>query len=520
MRFVSGLALAVAGVLAAAPALAGPFAEVGDRQLRQDVELLKAAGLIRGPIDSWPLPWAQIDGGLDVAHDGRQLDPYLQAAVNRLDRLSDLAAHKIVIDARVDATNNVSLARDFGSLARAKFDSAASVEFNGDTVSLDLGVGVRSGQGGHAYNFEPSQVAVRLGNWALYAGWTEEWFGPGQDGALLYSNSTRPFPKIGLKRLMPDPINLPVLRWLGPIRLDFFVGVLDEKRADYNNIITVGTRLSFAPSQGWEIGFNRTQMLCGDGHACGLHQIVTSFIGIGNSDNPQIGSNEAFFNQAGNQIAGFDVSYQRRFGKVAAKLYFEGEAEDFDNIILEQFSRLIGTKFWGPWGNRGAVWTANVEYTDTLAVSLFNGTPLEKLTGGETQYPASMYNNGLFFKGYTYNALPIGYWGDGDSRTLTFSGSLTDLRNRRWYASARSVHLNITNTGNPPLDIIAGGIPQQYIYRVSRNSEKFAILTGGVEMPTRVGDLRLEARYQTDSPNTPDERKPKFGVEVQFRQRF
>lgn len=37
---------------AAAPVLAGPFAEVGDRQLRQDVALLAGAGLIRGPVDS------------------------------------------------------------------------------------------------------------------------------------------------------------------------------------------------------------------------------------------------------------------------------------------------------------------------------------------------------------------------------------------------------------------------------------------------------------------------------------
>ncbi len=517
------IALAFAALsVAGAPALAGPFADVGDVQLRQDVELLKAAGLIEGPIDSWPLPWAQIDAGLDKAKDGRVLDAYLKAAVARLDRLGDHAAQRIAGDVRIMATSNVSVARDFSTLARAEGDAAGSVEFNTDTISLAVGAGVRTGQGGKAYNFEPSQIAIRLDNWALYAGWTQEWFGPGQDGALLWSNSTRPFPKIGIKRLMPDPIDFPILRWLGPIRLDFFAGVLDEKRRDFNNIVTIGTRLSFAPSPRWEIGLNRTQMLCGTGRPCGTKQIFESFVGAGNADNPTAGSVASFYQQAGNQIAGFDVSYTRRFGPVAAKLYFETEAEDSQHIILEQFSRLIGLHLSGPWGNRGASWVANIEYADTLAAQFFNGTPLEKALSSKKTYIGSMYNNSLYTQGYSYNNLPIGYWTDGDSRNLAFSASVTDTRNRRFYASVRSVHLNLYSIGNPPEAIYLNPttLLGYYIYRVSANSEKFALLTGGTEWPTRFGDVRVEARYQTDSPNTPGVTKPLAAIEVQLRQRF
>ena len=510
MRGVALLALWAAGA-----AWAGPLALVGDRQLRQDVDLLKAAGFIEGPVDSWPLPWAQIDAGVSRAFAGQALDPYLKAAVDRLDRLGGLAAQPMLINARIAATNNVSVARDFGTLARGKVDAAASAEFNGSNVSIAIGAGVRSNQTGSAFNFEPSQIVVRFGNWAAYGGFTEQWFGPGHDGALLFSNSARPFPKIGIKRLMPDPVDLPVLRWLGPMRLDLFGGVLNDDR-DFKNSFVVGTRLSFSPTPRVEIGLNRAQQLCGRGRPCGSSQIFNSFLGFGNA--------AAFLAQPGNQIAGFDLSYTRRFGHTTAKLYLEAEAEDFDNIILEQCMRLVGVTLTGPWGGNGATWMANVEYSDTLAASFFNGTPLEAITGGETVYPASAYNNGLYFSGFAYRSLPIGHWTDGDARNLVISGALTDSRNRRWYGSVRSVHLNISNTGNPAwlaaFQDPIGPADNVISYRVSANSEKFAILTAGAEVPTRLGDVAVEARYQSDSPNTPDRRAGRLGVEMSLRPRF
>ncbi len=484
--------------------------------------MLAAAGYITGPIDSWPLPWAQIDAGVSRARNGRVLPAHLQAAVNRLDRLGAFAAQSVAVEARIAATNEVSVARDFGHLARGRGDASLRAEANGDVLSVSIGAGYRSNQNSGSWHLEPSQVTLRLGNWALYGGNTEQWFGPGVDGALLFSNSARPMPKIGIKRLNPDPIDFPVLRWLGPVRLDLFAGVLNEDR-DFRNTITVGTRLGFTPARGLEIGLNRAQMLCGQGRPCGLKQIAQSFIGIGNLDNPTPGDQDAFLRQAGNQLAGFDISYTHRFGDHAAKLYFEGEAEDFDNIILEQWGRLIGFTLAGPWGGTGASYTTTLEYSDTLAVSLFNGTPLEGLTGGQTRYPGSFYNNSLYTSGFTYRGRPIGHWTAGDSRNLALHAAITDTRNRRWYASARSVHLNTIDLGNPPAAILPrpDGTPGPEISNpVSTSSEKFAILTAGTEVPTRYGDVRVETRWQSDSPSTPGRRAPRAAIEVQLRQRF
>ncbi len=519
------LGLSLAGM--AAPVLAGPFADVGDRQLRQDVDALYAAGLIEGPMDSWPLPWAQIDAGLNKAKDGRQLDPYLNAAVQRLDRLADFAAQRVATDIRISATSSPSLARDFGTLARAKGDASGKLELNTGIFSVAVGATVRGGftQGTDIRHLtpEPSQIAIRLGDWAVYGGYTQQWFGPGHDGALLFSNNAAPFPKVGIKRLLPGRVNLPVLRWLGPVQFEIFGGVLDGPRKDFSNILTFGTRLSFSPARGLQIGLNRAQQLCGSGRACGFKQILSSFGGVGNLDNPTTGNQNAFNTQAGNQLAGYDVSYTQRFGKVAAKFYFEAEAEDFDNIVLEQYARMVGTTVSGPWGSKGASWVTTVEYADTLGVSLFNGTPLEGVTGGQTRYPGSIYNNSLFTDGFTYRGLPIGYWSAGDSRSLSLAVAVTDVRNRRWYASVRSVHLNLIDLGNPPRAIFPrpDGTPGPLITNpVSTSSEKFAIVTAGAEVPTRFGDVRIEGRYQSDSPSTPGVRKPRAAIEIQLRERF
>lgn len=510
-------------VLLAAPAAAAPYAAVGDRQLRADVELLRDWGLIRGPIQSWPLPWATIEAGINAGHDGRQLPPHVAAAVERLDRRADAAAERVAVEASAAATNAISLARDFGSLARANGDIAGRAAYQDDNIYVALGAGYRAGANfgaGDYVHFEPSEGAIRFGNVIFYGGFTEQWWGPGQDAALLISNSARPFPKAGFKLLEPRRIHLPVLKWLGPVQFDFFGGVLDGPRIDYRNVLIFGQRLSFSPTRGLEIGLNRTQQLCGEGRPCGINEIAKSFIGGGTLDNADPNSGPEAFrrNQPGNQIAGFDISYGWRMGKLAARAYVEAEAEDFDNAILQQYGRLVGMTLSGPWGRRGAGWAAHVEYADTLAAALFNGTPLEGITDSRGRFPFSFYNNSVFIGGYTYRDRPIGHWADGDSRVLTFAAAVTDTRNRRWYGSVRSVHLNLTNFGTPPFFFFPGDPP--VAHRISRNSETFAIITGGVEWPTAIGDLRVEGRYQTDSPNTPGQRVDRAGIEVALRQRF
>lgn len=223
-RFPIGCIAGLFCLLASTAADAGPWLEAGDRQVRADVELLKAAGLIRGPVNAWPLPWAQVSDGLDAA-DGQALPAHLDAAVRRLRILSDRDGQKSRYEANVRVTNRASVVRDFGDTAREDVDVSVRAEHEFGKLYISYGAGYRDGQQGKDLHFEPGHAALALGNWALYGGYVNTWWGPGHDSALLFSTNARPIPRVGIKRLSPKPIDFPVLRWLGPWRLDVFAGI-------------------------------------------------------------------------------------------------------------------------------------------------------------------------------------------------------------------------------------------------------------------------------------------------------
>lgn len=481
------VALLVASTFGAGAAQASPWAEAGDRQLRQDIELLKAAGIIRGPINSWPLPWAQIAATLD--HVDAALPPHIAAAARRVQALSDRALRRSRYEVRAAVTNKPALIRDFGSTAREDVDVAVRAEHDFGRLSIGYGVGYRKGQVGDDIHFEPSYIAYALGNWALYGGFVETWWGPGRDGALLFSNSTRPFPKIGIKRLSPEPIDFPVLRWLGPWRFDIFAGLLNEKRSDFNNPAVVGMRFAFEPAHGLEIGLNRALQLCGKGRPCDIGTITDALIGVGDADNT--GTPD----EPGNQLAGFDISYTRMIGSVTAQAYLEAEAEDEDNFLIDQFGRQFGVALSGPVGDQGASWQVYGEYSDTLAIKLF----------GSTRYPGSFYNNSIYTAGFTYRDRPIGHSIDGDSEIWSVGVAYTDARSRRFYASLRAADLNRTETPR---------------HRLTLNRETINIATLGVEWPTQFGDIRVEGRIQDDDVNTPGRSPTRGQFELAWRSRF
>jgi Capsule assembly protein Wzi len=481
-------------ILLAAPTLAAPWADVGDRQLRMDVEILKSAGVIRGPVNSWPLPWAQIDNGINSIGNA-PLAPHVAAALARVRALSDRARATNAFEVMAAATNKVQLVRDFGGGARERADVAFHGEIDTGAFFVSYGAGYRSGQVGPDYHFEPGYVAVKTGNWAVYVGFTEVWFGPGNDGTLLFSNSARPFPKIGLRRLSPDPLNIPILKWLGPVKVEAFAGILNEDR-DYENPLVMGMRVAFEPVPGLEIGLHRAIQMCGSDRPCNARSFGKAWFGLGNADNGNLD------NDPGNQLAGFDASYARMIGNVTAKAYVEALAEDRRNLSLAHYARLGGIQASGPLGGKGAMWTGFVEWSDTQGAKLFGGGVV----------PGSLYNNFIYTSGFTYKGRPIGHSLDGDTQVLTVSGSVTDTRNRRYYASFRHIDLNLS------ADQFAGVTPPRQ--RISQSRETIRMVTAGAELPTRIGDIRIEARLQDDAPDTPGTSKLHPAIELALRSRF
>lgn len=505
MRLELGLRrlLLCLGLLLSVPALASPWVGPGDARLRTDVELLRAHGYIVGPIDAWPLPWAQINRGLDAAEADGALPPHLRAAVDRVAALSAHYGQRSTYEARLSATNDAALVRTFDRVARNPGEVSVSAAHDLGALHVQWGGTWQSDgtdrqvatQERNGFSPDPSHAVLTVGgNWAIYGGWFDNWWGAGQDGAMLFSTSARPMPRVGFRRLEPFNIDFPILRWMGPTTFDFFVGVADESR-DFDNPAMIGMRLGFQPTPWFEIGLVRGLQLCGSGRPCDWRTIGKALIGFADFDNT------GTLDEPGNQLAGFDMSYRRPIGKTGQvlKLHFSTVAEDADNILIEQFARQIGAGITGPVGKKGALLDAGFEYVDSQGAKF-----LGRLMGGET-WPGSVYNNFIYTDGWTYGRRPVGLSLDGDARAMTMHWALTDTKNRRWNMAARHIVLNVQEAAP---------------YRISRNREEIVQVEGGVNWPTRIGDVKASARVQRNGPNTPGREPTWVQGEISWLTRF
>ncbi len=496
--FRAGVGITLAALAAGAARAETPWVEAGDKQLRQDVELLKAYKLIRGPIDAWPLPWAQLIEGVEAAERGH-VPPHVAAAARRLRANADIAEQDTSYEVRVAGTNRPAIIRDFGYTAREQAEISGRVTKNLGNLSVTIGGGYRYEQRGPDYHFDSTSAVLRLGNWAVYGGYVPKWYGPGNDSALMFSNNARTLPKIGVKRLYPYKPRPKFLRWIGPWRFDFFTSVIPETRGDTKYPIEYGMRFSFEPFPGLELAGNRSLLICGGtgtapniipgdptaGQSCSAGANVRALFPVFPGAKP------------GDSLAGIDIAYTRRFGPVAARIYYEVEGED-KKAFPQQFNKngqLGGGSIAFPVGERGASAQIFAEYTDTLARNLFTST----------YFPSVFYGNTFYYVGKTYRGDPIGASIGGDSDLLTVGASYTDPQNRRFYGSYRDVNLNKSGIAAAPL---------------SRTPERIHIGTIGTEVPTAIGDVRLEGRVMDNDINTPGRSPTRGEVELSWRTRF
>src|SRR5580700_3992940 len=94
-------------ILGATLARAAPWAEVGDAQLRSDIETLAMAGVIDNLTTQWPIPWTRILDRLSVSGALTGQPAAVVAAADRIRRqsASQMAQDTTSFSAYFDATN-------------------------------------------------------------------------------------------------------------------------------------------------------------------------------------------------------------------------------------------------------------------------------------------------------------------------------------------------------------------------------------------------------------------------------
>ena len=425
-RFVLAI---IAFITFTSTAFSQQWAPVGDVGLRRDVELLKAYDIIHGPVNTWPMSWRQITANINISAD----QSYPAHIMRAIDRVRSKVPNKGFRGSAVARyTNEPSLVRSFGDTARSDTDLTLSAGLTEEKIDANVSVNYRNNVnfGNSNVNFDNSYIATNIGNWSLYAGAIDRWWGPGQDNTLLLSSNARPMISAGFRRVDPKPFKTKWLSWMGSWTWDMFIANMGNDR-HIPDALMAGMRLGSEPINNFEVGLSRTMQLCGQGRSCNFNTWSNALIVVGDLENG------AAAEDPGNQLASIDFSYSMNIGNNSLKLYAEGTAEDEHIIVPFQYSRLIGTTFITPIGNEGDTITFNAELSDSGNVrAWFFG----KRRGGV------MYGHSTYLTGHRYNGSTLGHSFDNDSKLASITATYTLKSGDNYSLSLRTATLNWDDT--------------------------------------------------------------------------
>ncbi|MBV9087813.1 MAG: phosphatase PAP2 family protein [Acidobacteriaceae bacterium] len=164
-----------------------------------------------------------------------------------------------------------------------------------------------------------SYFTLGVKGFQILAGKQTLWWGPGQGGALMFSDNAEPMYMVRLSQAMP--VKLPsIFSWLGPMRSDLFFGKLEGHHFPPGPVIN-GQKFSFKPTPNLEIGFSRI------GIFAGTPQPLTWGTFISNITSNSTGNPDPRL-KPGDRRAGFDFSYRIPHLRNRLILYTDSLSDD------------------------------------------------------------------------------------------------------------------------------------------------------------------------------------------------
>jgi hypothetical protein len=181
-------------------------------------------------------------------------------------------------------------------------------------------------------------VGLTFQNIEISFGRQSEWLGPGQAGPFLLSNNAAPITMLRIDNVSPFRVPL-FSNFLGPARMDFFVGQLTGQTWDYNSPNLIGPRvspqpfihenkISFKPTPNFEFGMGVTAIFGGPGLPFTWSEFLRSYY----SHKASV----ARGNPA-KRFSGFDISYRVPGLRKWLTLYN-------DSLVVDEISPIGSTR--------------------------------------------------------------------------------------------------------------------------------------------------------------------------------
>jgi len=235
-------------------------------------------------------------------------------------------------------------------------------------------------------------VAANVAGWDFSFGKQSLWWGPGEGGALLFSDNAEPIYMFRGSR--NEPFSVPLLsRFLGPFKVDFFVGKLSGNEFPARPLIH-GEKISFKPTRNLELGFSRTSEFGGVGRPLTplailrSYTLFTSGFGLPPSGNP------------GKRTGGFDFSYKVPFVRNWLSVYADSLSDDDPSPLANPARAGISTGFYMPR-------LPGLPKLDLRAESVYTSTPRSGIYDGGGHF---IYFDSFYHDLYTNKGNIIGSW--------------------------------------------------------------------------------------------------------------
>jgi len=149
------------------------------------------------------------------------------------------------------------------------------------------------------------------------------WWGPGEGGAMIFSNNAEPIYMLRINRTLP--LYIPLLsRLLGPMRHDHFFGKLSGHHFPPDPFV-YGDKISFQPTKNLELGFSRTAIFAGQGKT---PLTFGTFWRSYTSANDVPFQDKGTARDPGARHGGFDFSYKLPFLRNWVTLYSDSIIHD------------------------------------------------------------------------------------------------------------------------------------------------------------------------------------------------
>src|SRR5688572_16709507 len=149
--------------------------EAGDLALRTDLQLLNDAGIMRVPLQQWPLPRAAVRQALSGAKQHLATNASVVAALDRVRARLDEFGKPLRFDGFATVGEPGRL-RSFDTLGRESSELGAAMNYSQGRFASTLKVAaVTDPDDGQSVRADGSHATVQLGNWLLSANTLDRW---------------------------------------------------------------------------------------------------------------------------------------------------------------------------------------------------------------------------------------------------------------------------------------------------------------------------------------------------------